>query len=58
MKTKAKQKPKCEARTGICSGELLARYGVNRSEKEGKTFLICGPCRVYLKQGGHKLKLQ
>jgi len=45
-----KRKETCEAGTVICSGQLIKRYGVNGSEKEGKTFLICGPCAVYLKR--------
>lgn len=53
---KKSKKPKCEARTEFCSGELLACYGVNGSEKEGKTFLICGACMVILKRGGHKFR--
>jgi hypothetical protein len=57
MKSNKKQKKKCEANTPFCSGELLARYGVNGSEREGKDFVLCGPCRVFLKRGGHKLKL-
>ena len=45
----AKQtKPQCESQGPICSGELVRRYSVNGSEKEGKTFLLCGPCRVYI----------
>lgn len=52
------KKKKCSAQTFICSGELLAQYGVNGSEKEGKTFTICGPCMVYLKRGGSKFKRQ
>lgn len=46
----------CEASTQICSNQLVVRYGVNGSEKEGQTFYICGPCAVYLKRGGSKLK--
>lgn len=53
LKTK---KQKCEAQTNFCSGELIKRYGVNGSEKEGKTFRICGACMVILKRGGAKFK--
>jgi hypothetical protein len=49
-------KLKCEARTNFCSGEILKRYGVNGSEKEKKTFVICGACMVILKRGGAKFK--
>jgi hypothetical protein len=38
----------CEAQTPLCSDQLVLRYSVNGSEKEGKTFLICGPCKVWL----------
>lgn len=38
----------CEGKTALCSGELLARYGVNDSQKEGQTFVLCGACVVYL----------
>lgn len=51
-----KRKPsklKCEAATFICSGELVRPYAVNKSDK---TFNICGPCAVYLRRGGNKLK--
>lgn len=51
-----KKKNKCQAKTNFCSGELVIRYGVNGSEKEGKSFLICGPCMVILKRGGTKFK--
>lgn len=47
-KKKADGKKKCEAGTPFCSNSLVARYGVNGSEKEGVTFLFCGPCKVYL----------
>lgn len=50
------KKMKCEAQTEFCSGELLARYGVNGSEKEKKLFTICGPCAVIIRRGGSKLK--
>lgn len=56
MKRK-QQREKCEARTCICSGKLLAKYSVNGSGKEGKTFTLCGPCAVYLRRGGHKVKV-
>lgn len=60
MKTKKKHKAatkqKCEANTEFCSGEILVRYGVNGSEKEGKTFVICGACMVILKRRGAKFK--
>lgn len=45
---KTPAKKKCEAGTPLCSNSLVARYGVNGSEKEGVTFLLCGPCKVYL----------
>lgn len=51
-----KAKKKCEAGMPICSGQLVRTYGVNGSEKEGKTFNLCGPCMVYLKRGGAKMK--
>lgn len=51
-----KQKCKCEANTEFCSGEVMAKYGVNGSEKEGKTFWICGACMVILKRNGSKFK--
>lgn len=51
-----RKKPRCEAQTMICSGELIATYGVNGSEKEGKVFAICGPCAAYLNRT-NKLKL-
>lgn len=54
--SKRTKKPKCEAHTNFCSGELLSRYGVNGSEKEGKRFIICGPCAVILRRGGNKLR--
>ena len=50
---------KCEAGTHICSGELVATYGVNGSEKakpKPQLFDICGPCAVYIRRGGSKLK--
>lgn len=53
---KVTPKKKCEAATIICSKELIATYGVNGSEKEETTFQICGPCAVYLRKGGAKLK--
>lgn len=55
---KAKKTPsrECEAKTEFCSGQLVARYGVNGSEKEKETFLICGPCAVILKRNGSRLK--
>lgn len=43
-----KTKKKCEGATQLCSGALVARYGVNGSEKKGVTFLLCGACKVYL----------
>lgn len=46
--SKKQKKLKCEANSFICSNELVARYSVNGSHKEGKTFLLCGPCKVYL----------
>ena len=49
MKTKAKaKKVKCEGQSPICSGSLVRQCSVNGSEKEGKTFALCGACRVYL----------
>lgn len=51
-----KKKRKCEADTPLCSGELVRKYGVNGSEKTGETFSLCGPCAVYIKRGGSKLK--
>lgn len=52
------KKIECEARTQLCSNEMLATYGVNGSEKAKppQTFCICGACMVYLKRGGTKLK--
>ena len=47
MKRKAK-KLKCEGGTPLCSSQLIRRYSVNGSEKEGQTFQLCGPCKVYL----------
>lgn len=49
-------RPGCEAGTELCSGELVRRYGVNGSEKQGETFRLCGPCAVYIKRGGSRLK--
>lgn len=43
-------KGKCQAGTIICSGELIQSYAVNGSDKDGKTFRICGPCAVYLRR--------
>lgn len=45
-----KKKPKCESQGPLCSGELIRRYSVNGSEAEGQTFVLCGPCAVYLKR--------
>lgn len=55
-KKKKKKKDLCQAQTQFCSGELIARYGVNGSEKDGKTFRICGACMVILKRQGAKFK--
>ena len=46
----------CEAETVMCSGELMAEYGVNESEKKGETFALCGVCAVLIRKGGSKLK--
>lgn len=46
----------CEAKTHICSGELVVTYSVNGSHKEHQLFSICGPCAVYLRRGGATLK--
>jgi hypothetical protein len=54
-KAKSK-KPVCQARLPICSNELVARYSVNASGKEGTHFYLCGPCTVYLKRNGHEIK--
>lgn len=43
-----RKKQKCELQSPLCSGELLAQYSVNGSEKEHKHFWLCGPCKVYL----------
>ena len=56
MTKKKKKNKKCEAQTEFCSGELITKYGVNDSEREGKTFDICGACAVMLRRGGSKLK--
>ncbi len=53
---KANKKNTCEAKTQLCSGQMVTTYGVNGSEKEGQTFKICGACMVYLKRGGSKFK--
>lgn len=48
MKKNKGKRLKCEGATQLCSGSVLARYGVNGSEKEGVTFVLCGACKVYL----------
>jgi len=50
------RKKECQAGTGICSNELIRTYSVNNSQRAGETFDICGPCTIYLKRGGSKLK--
>jgi hypothetical protein len=55
MKKSKTAKKTCAAGTIICSGELITTYGVNGSEKDGKTFAICGPCAAYLRRT-NKLK--
>lgn len=50
------KKLKCEAQTNFCSDELVAKYGVNGSEKENKHFNICGPCVAILRRNGAKFK--
>lgn len=55
-KTGKGSKLSCEAKTNVCSNELVVRYSVNGSGKEGESFPICGPCAVYLRKGGAKLE--
>ena len=55
MKKPAKKAAACEASTPLCSGELMATYGVNGSEKEKQLFRICGACAVYIRRGGSRL---
>jgi hypothetical protein len=50
------QGPGCEAKTQICSEEMVREYSVNGSAAEGKTFHLCGACVVYLRRGGAKIK--
>lgn len=56
----AKKPESCEAKTQICSGQLVRRYGVNGSEKapgkERRTFLICGACKAYLGRTGARFR--
>jgi hypothetical protein len=49
------QGPSCEAKTPLCSNELVREYSVNGSAAEGKTFHLCGACRVYLRRGGSEI---
>lgn len=56
MTAKKKKKNDCQAGTELCSGELMATYGVNGSEKQGEVFKICGACAVMIRRGGSKLK--
>lgn len=55
-KRKQPKKKTCQLHSPICSGQMMVTYGVNGSEKEGQVFAICGPCAVYLRRGGSKLK--
>lgn len=56
QKKKKRVKPKCEAKTPLCSGQAVATYGVNGSEKEGTTFKLCLACAAAVRMGGSRLK--
>jgi hypothetical protein len=51
-----KERTKCDASSPFCSQQGVNKYGVNGSEKEGKTFNLCLACMAVLRMRGAKIK--